>query len=75
MKNTNKQFVYTECKLRPIIKKPHILIVDDDSSTANLLKLLLNNSGFTVNGIASDGEREIDMAIKSQPDLIVMDFH
>lgn len=56
------------------MKNAAILIVEDDNSTARLLKLLLSTSGYTVCGTASTGENAIDMAIKTRPALILMDI-
>ncbi len=60
--------------IRPAMMNAAILIVEDDNSTARLLKLLLSTSGYTVCGIASTGEKAIEMAIKTKPALILMDI-
>ena len=54
--------------------KAKILIVEDDSAIAKLLNLLLTTSGYTVSGVVSTGEKAIDLASKTQPDLILMDI-
>ncbi len=56
------------------MKNAAILIVEDDNSTARLLKLLLSTGGYTVCGIAPTGEKAIDMALKTKPTLILMDI-
>lgn len=56
------------------MEKARILIVEDDSATSKLLKLQLTTCGYMISGIASTGEKAIDMAIKTKPDLILMDI-
>lgn len=53
--------------------KNKILIVDDDLNICELLRLYLEKEGFeTV--VANDGEQAVDLALKKQPDLILLDI-
>ena len=56
------------------MKRANILIVEDDTATAELIKLLLDSRGHKVFGIVSSGDRAIDIAIKTPPDLVLMDI-
>lgn len=51
----------------------HILIIEDDTKTANLLRLYLHQDGFRVS-IASDGVSGLKLARSLGPDLIVLDL-
>lgn len=50
----------------------HVLIVDDDTRLANLLREYLVAEGLEVS-LAHNGEAGVRMAAESNPDLIVMD--
>ncbi len=50
-----------------------ILIVDDEEDIQKLLKIRLEQEGFTVL-IASDGEKGIKVAELEMPDLIILDI-
>ena len=49
-----------------------VLVVDDFRDTRKLVKLLLEKSGYEVLE-ASDGYDAVKQAVKSRPDLILMD--
>ena len=51
-----------------------LLLVDDDRTTTDLLKMLLEMDGFEVS-VAGRGADVIPMAERVQPDLILMDYH
>ncbi len=51
----------------------HVLLVEDDKATRNLLKAALTNAGHTV-GTADDGASGFDEATRQRPNLIVMDL-
>ncbi len=53
--------------------KPTILIVDDDRKTVELVRLYLENDGYTVL-VAHDGQQAISSAREHAPDLIVLDL-
>ena len=50
-----------------------ILLVEDDPILVELYQQKLNLAGFEVQ-IAGDGEEGLDVAIKSHPDLILLDI-
>ncbi|MBN1855600.1 MAG: response regulator transcription factor [Dehalococcoidia bacterium] len=50
-----------------------ILVVDDDSNTAKLVKLYLQKEGHTVL-VASDGVEGLKIAREAKPDLLVLDL-
>lgn len=56
------------------MEKGNILIVEDDRATAKLINLMLTNAGYTVMGMVSSGEKAVDIAIKTKPDLVLMDI-
>jgi len=51
-----------------------ILIVDDSSSTALILKLALIEAGYEITDICHTGDRAISSAAENPPDLILMDI-
>ena len=53
----------------------HVLVVDDQPTNRELLRLLLSDSGATVS-TANDGEEAIQAALdqESQPDIILLDM-
>lgn len=55
------------------LKKIRILIVDDDPDDAGLLKLRLQEAGYTVHW--AENEREFKNELKNTPDLIIADYN
>lgn len=53
--------------------KEKILIVEDNPRNMRLLKMTLGARGYTLLE-ATDGGEALDMAIREQPDLIIMDI-
>lgn len=51
-----------------------ILIVDDDYTTATVMKLYLENFGYGVAAIATTGNEAIEKAKTLKPDLVLMDI-
>ena len=51
---------------------PHILLIDDDRSLTDPLKVALENAGYEVS-VAHDGRSGLDLALETQPDVIVLD--
>ena len=51
-----------------------ILIVEDEIVSAKSLEIHLNKMGHTILGTATSGEKAIQMALASQPDLVLMDI-
>jgi CheY-like chemotaxis protein len=55
------------------LRKEKVLIVEDNPQNMKLLEMLLRAKDYTLLK-AYDGEEALDMAIREQPDLIVMDM-
>ena len=53
--------------------KEKILIVEDNPLNMKLLKMVLRAENYTLL-MATDGEEALDMAMREQPDLIIMDI-
>ena len=52
---------------------PGILVVEDEAIAALAIRLMLENSGFVVLGVAASGEEGIALAQELLPDLVIMD--
>jgi DNA-binding response OmpR family regulator len=52
----------------------HILIVEDETSTAEMLKAYLSSLGYQVSH-AGWGQDAVALATRIQPDLVVLDIH
>lgn len=55
------------------MKKPKILIVEDEAIVALELKLTLEFRGYEIVGIASKADEAVAMALTADPDIILMD--
>lgn len=55
--------------------KKSIIILEDESIIALMLKRFLASQNYTVIGIAKDGDTAIQLLKNSKPDLIIMDVH
>jgi two-component system KDP operon response regulator KdpE len=51
-----------------------VLIVEDDDSTAEVIKFFLMDAGFRAQ-VADDGQRATTMIARQRPDLILLDLH
>src|SRR5208283_1742734 len=56
------------------MKKPRILVVEDDRIIARSLRLILERLGYEVTALASTGQAAIHEAEVTKPDLILMDI-
>ena len=56
------------------MKKPRILIVDDEPSFVRLLKLVLERTGRYMVRKENDATKALEAAREFQPDLILLDF-
>jgi DNA-binding NarL/FixJ family response regulator len=54
--------------------KPKIFIVDDDRTTASVMKLYLEEFGYRVSAIATNAIDAIEIATDKKPDLVLMDI-
>jgi len=52
----------------------NILIAEDDVAVAKGFQLILEKAGYRIVGLAHDGIQAMDLAIKTTPDLILMDI-
>ncbi len=53
---------------------PKIMIVDDDRTTVNLLKMLLEMDGFEVT-LVPRGSMVLEKAHQESPDIFLLDYH
>jgi DNA-binding NarL/FixJ family response regulator len=51
-----------------------VLIVDDTAHVRNMLADMLELDGFDVVGQAASGEEAVDVSLKAEPDVVVMDY-
>ncbi|HPG40893.1 MAG TPA: response regulator [bacterium] len=51
-----------------------ILIVEDEFLVASELRIILQSQGFRTIYVAATGEKAIDIAFSSQPDVVLMDI-
>ncbi len=56
------------------MRKHRILVVDDDLSMREFLKILLERSGYSVT-VAASGEEALERLGKDQPDLVMTDLN
>ena len=49
--------------------KTSVLIVDDDRTTTSVMKLYLEESGYRVSGIATNGREAIEKSRETKTDL------
>ena len=54
--------------------RKRILIVDDNDSLLNTLRICLESQGFTVCGEALNGLDAIGKAVDTEPDLVILDL-
>ncbi|OHD69159.1 MAG: hypothetical protein A2W19_06115 [Spirochaetes bacterium RBG_16_49_21] len=55
-------------------KNAAILLVEDEPVTARLIQKMLENLGYTVEGIIPSGEEAIQVLEKNRPDLVILDI-
>ncbi|MGM0560925.1 MAG: response regulator transcription factor [Pseudomonadota bacterium] len=54
-------------------RKSTVLIAEDENTIAESLSFLMEKQGFEV-GVAKDGERAIEMAVRDIPDILLLDI-
>jgi CheY-like chemotaxis protein len=54
--------------------KPTVLIVDDDIEVRHVLRLLCEAEDFDVIGEASNGVEAVPIALKNQPNFVILDY-
>ncbi len=57
-----------------MMKNTRILIIEDEQITAQLIKKMLENLGYTIAGIIASGEEALASVATIRPDLIIMDI-
>lgn len=58
----------------PDIGKIRILLVEDVTNVATVLKARLESYGYEICDVADTGQKAIDLAMYHQPDIILMDI-
>ncbi|HEX4086690.1 MAG TPA: response regulator [Chthoniobacteraceae bacterium] len=56
-------------------KSYSVVIAEDDRIMADLMAMNLRRLGHRVAGIAANGKEAVTMALKTRPDVMVMDIH
>jgi CheY-like chemotaxis protein len=51
-----------------------VLIVDDDDEVRHVLRLMCEMEGFAVVGEAENGVEAVPLALKHQPDFVILDY-
>lgn len=57
-----------------LVKEMKVLVVEDEVLVAESVEGMLEDLGYTVVGRASNGAQAIDLVMKVQPDVILMDI-
>jgi len=52
-----------------------IIVVEDEGITQMQLGKILKRAGFTVAGAALNGEQGVELALRVQPDMVLMDIN
>src|SRR3954454_10591544 len=58
-----------------IFKNARILIVDDEPANVDVLRRLLERSGFSRIESTNDAREAVDLYVRCRPDLILLDLH
>ncbi len=53
---------------------PTVLIVDDEEEIRHVLRILCETEGFEVVGEAGNGVEAVPLALKHQPDFVILDY-
>jgi CheY-like chemotaxis protein len=56
------------------MKEPNILIVEDVRMIAEYMELILFHHGYRVSGVVVSGEEAVVTALKTRPDVVLMDI-
>lgn len=51
-----------------------VLIVDDDEEIRHVLRIMFELEGFEITGEAASGLEAIPLALKHQPDVVLLDY-
>ena len=55
--------------------RPRVLVVEDEAIEALDFQLRLQGMGYTVTGVASNGEEALDKSNGTRPELVLMDIN
>lgn len=55
------------------VQRKKILVADDDTAILQVIKLILEESGYAVYAV-SDGSKVVDQVNKTKPDVILLDI-
>src|SRR6478736_8611863 len=61
------------CSEGPDMAPPKLLLIEDDTSLAELLEYRFNKEGYRVR-VTGDGDEALDMAEEDAPDLVILDW-
>ena len=56
------------------LQSSRVLIVDDEEDIRDVLRLMCETNGFEVVGEAANGVEAVPLALKHQPDFVILDF-
>ncbi len=56
------------------MREPNILIVEDVRMIAEYMELILFHHGYRVSGVVVSGEEAVATALKTMPDVVLMDI-
>lgn len=54
-------------------KKKHIVLIEDEETLANIMRLKLQKAGYEVS-VEGDGDKAIDLITSQKPDLVLLDI-
>ena len=60
--------------LEQSMREPNILIVEDVRMIAEYMELILFHHGYRVSGVVVSGEEAVATALKTMPDVVLMDI-
>jgi chemotaxis response regulator CheB len=66
--------VSTESVGTTLGERSTVLIVDDNAEIRHLLRTLFEVDGFEVIGEAADGVEAVPLALKHEPDFVILDY-
>jgi response regulator NasT len=61
--------------VQPAPESYSVVVADDDRTMADLLAQNVRRIGHRVIGIAWNGREAVEMALKTRPDVVIMDIH
>lgn len=71
--NSLETIVESDLLIEPMLRKPRLLVIDDDSETIDLLKIILEPNDFEVVTTTS-GCEGVQLAHQLKPDVMIVDL-